>query len=228
VGAERGPYNWVLLEPPKLTLHNAGYGGLEEMKEWLPTDKVLFGALRLSFGGPQGRMNRNGNDFTVGRTISTGLTKHVLIHWVGPKVSAVRRGLANSKWQQAASLISQSCTVTFRREAHDLRDLELDHMVCELRRLTVVDSFGVNGALANRINTEEYIAVLEEELRERRRSVKSEPAEVEEPKRELPDPRTAVEAVRAASGAWNWVLLGCQKTSALPPSQFPSPCRALY
>merc|ERR1719235_2076357 len=47
VGNSAGPYNWVLLDSMGLELHNAGCGGLEEMRQWLGEDKVLFGALRL-------------------------------------------------------------------------------------------------------------------------------------------------------------------------------------
>lgn len=50
VGDTTGPYNWALLEPERLELHNAGYGGLVEMKDWLAEDLVLFGMIRFTFG----------------------------------------------------------------------------------------------------------------------------------------------------------------------------------
>jgi len=126
VGSENGCCNWLLLEPKALNLHGAGVGGLEEMQTHLAEDKVLFGILRLSFGG------------------AFGLTKHVFVHWIGPRVGIVQRGLLNAKLASASALVNIHCSITFRREAHCLRDLDLENIISELRRLTVVD--GVQGA----------------------------------------------------------------------------------
>merc|ERR1719162_933078 len=82
VGADKGSCNWVLLEPCSLELHSSGLGGLEDLKAHLAEDQVLFGALRLSFGSSNGHCGAG----------STGITKHIFVHWVGPRVSVVQRG----------------------------------------------------------------------------------------------------------------------------------------
>eukprot|EP00913_Durusdinium_trenchii_P010141 g9508.t1 len=132
VGDATGPYNWVLLEPEKFELHNAGYGGLLEMKVWLAEDLVLFGVIRFTFG-------RETASSVEGMTASPKVVKYIFVHWVGPNVSAVRRGKWNAKQQQADAQVRAICSITFRREAHSLDDLDLADLISELWRLAVVD-----------------------------------------------------------------------------------------
>eukprot|EP00435_Cladocopium_sp_Y103_P067724 s131_g30.t1 len=226
--AEEGAfYNWLLLEAVRMNLHKAGAGGFEELQAHLVDDRVLFGLLRLSFGGAgEGRH---------------GLTKHVLIHWVGPQVGAVRRGLCGAKYGEVSALFGGYCSVAFRHEANQLSDLRLEEIILKLQRLTVVDSVSGDGVAA-RISLEEYNMARAEELRrqEAQRTVtKTEPKRpkqvpfpglelVEEPPAKaengqaapLPDLKTALRIVRDPKGHINWVL--CGLPSRLPPS----PCRA--
>jgi len=239
VSADKGAFNWLLLDPSRsLGLHKAGDGGLDEMKTYLAEDRVLFGALRLSFGH--------------------GLTKQVLVHWAGPRVSIVRRGVWNARSGEASALIGKWCSVTLRKEAHQLKDLDLDDIVMELRRFTVLGLAA--GDVASRISVEEYRIALAEEAREREALVEQQkkqamlgqgqeaPAskwglelveDVEEKdlhchdqvserkeQTQLPELKTAVASVRDADGAWNWVLCGWPP---LPPAIRlpPSPCRAV-
>jgi len=236
VGEDRGPFNWLLLEPvgrTQLNLRSAGHGGYEEMKASLAEDKVLFGVLRLSFGCST-RQTASG-----GRTCP-GITKHVFIHWVGPVVGAVQRGLWNSKFGRASALIGSHCSVTFTRQAHDLDGLALKDIISELRRLTVVD--GAAGCMS----PEEYVAALEEEIRdlkaqaaaaaaraqEAAQAAEAAPAQevdAEEAAEERPNLRTAVETVRSLTGGWNWVICGWPRlpSAAVPGmASLPSPCRA--
>jgi len=181
-------------------LHSAGCGGLEEMKESLDGRKVLFGVLRLSFGE-----ERTG-------AISIGISKCVLVHWVGPQVGAVKRGIWNAKLQCVAVHVASSCAVSFKREAHSLRDLLIEDIVMQLRRLTVLDGVrGSSGIAGSRITVEAYFAGLKIEAQ---RTIAVKQSTVVAAKRQdVPDLRTAVAAVRETSGAFNWVLCGCKGLS---------------
>lgn len=202
VGAERGPCNWVLLEPRSLQLHSCGLGGIEDLKSSLAEDRVLFGALRLSFGR------------------SPGIVKHIFVHWVGPRVSAVQRGLLNARLADATTMVGKCCAVVFRREAHCIGDLRLEDIIMELRRLTVVDGIAAtDGIAAGRISAAEYLAALKEET-----SIKQPEAEPETPPSPPPPPvpahvgiavKTAIDKVRSTSGEWNWVLCGWDRPEPL-------------
>jgi len=122
---DSSPYNWVLLEPTKLDLHSAGCGGLDELKECLPADKVLFGVLRLCFPRESG---------------APPIAKYLFIHWIGPKVSVVQRGRWNSKLEDAVSKVRKSCDLSFRKTAYCLEDLHISSLIEELARVTCVIS----------------------------------------------------------------------------------------
>jgi len=125
VGSEMNTLNWLLLEPSKLDVHHAGSGGLDELKEWLSVDKVMFGVLRFSFP----------------RTFSAPpIVKYLFIHWIGPKVSVVRRGQWNTKLEQASEKLRTSCDFAFRKTAYDLEDLVLGNLIEELGRVTCITS----------------------------------------------------------------------------------------
>lgn len=189
VSADAGLHNWLLLEPAKLGLHSVGSGGLEDLKGHLDEDKVLFGVVRLSFG----------------RHARSGITKHFLVHWVGPAVSVVRRGVWNARLKTAAALLGAGCSLTFCRQAHRLADLQLEDVVAELRRLCVVDGVSADGIAASRISIEEYRAALADEARERERqerarrrnSVQSDRKLQAEPQVEEIQAAQAVHAVQA-------------------------------
>lgn len=216
-GSEEGDVNWVLLEPDRLRLHSTGRGGIEEMKKSLDPKKVLFGVCRLSFGevrastalAPTGEMH-------------IGISKCVLVHWVGPQVGAVKRGIWNSKLQHMSALASASCAIAFKREAHCLRDLQIEDIVSELRRLTVLD--GVRGSMRSaggRITVDAYLAALELEAR-RRITTEAMSPEVKDLKEDI-DLSAAVTSVREMSGSFNWALCGC--TDLPVPVDRPTPRR---
>eukprot|EP00439_Symbiodinium_sp_Y106_P052552 s1449_g7.t1 len=214
VGDTTGPYNWALLEPERLELHNAGYGGLVEMKEWLAEDLVLFGMIRFTFG-------RDTVASTMeGMTATPAVVKYIFIHWVGPKVSAVRRGKWNAQQKKADAHVRSVCSITFRREAHSLEELELADLISELLRLAVVDG-AVSDSGKSQISVEDYMASLaleqqkqmEAEMEEGRICEGEELGDADA-ETELPQLDVAVDSVRTAGGDYNWVLLGMQKPPA--------------
>ncbi|CAJ1347773.1 unnamed protein product [Effrenium voratum] len=209
--AEDGLANWVLLDPARLNVYKTGSGGFDQMKEHLAADRVLFGLVRLSFGGSMSRMGCSYH----------GLTKHVLVHWVGPTVSAVRRGLWGAKCGEVAALVARYCAVAFRQEANSFSDLKLEEIISKLQRLTVVDSMSCD-SIAARISLEEYNMARAEEMQ---RQQKPKPREVpkEKPRepKVLPDLQTAVRMVRDPRGHIDWVLCGLS-SPRLPPT----PCRS--
>jgi len=203
VAERKGCFNWTLLEPVCLELHNAGYGGLGEMKEWLEEDKVLFGAIRFGFGQEA---------VGCGMGFAPTIVKHIFVHWVGPKISVVQRGKWNGKLGAADALVRSVCSPALRKEAHCLEDLDLNDLVNELRRLTIV-SGDTGDTSEGDISVEDYLAALELERQEQAGKVAIEMmAANDEPP--LPDVRGAVEGVRRPDAEWNWVLLG--PTQALP------------
>jgi hypothetical protein len=125
VGNDLASYNWALIEPTNLELFKAGFGGLEELKDWLPADRVMFGVLRFSFP----------RDY-----YAAPIVKHLFIHWIGKRVSPVRRGQWNSKLDQAVSNMRRTCDLTFRKTAYALEDLELSELISELARVTCATS----------------------------------------------------------------------------------------
>lgn len=88
---DMGPFNWATFEPnpQKLTLVEGGSGGIFELVDQLPDDKVVFGLLRLAFG--TGRFRR---------------TKHVFFQWSGDGVGAVVKGKANMLFAGMSSALA--------------------------------------------------------------------------------------------------------------------------
>merc|ERR1712048_71025 len=125
VGQDLTSFNWALLEPTKVNLYHAGFGGLEEMKTYLASDKVLFGVLRFSF--PRD-------------CDAPPIVKFLFVHWIGSEASAVRRGQWNSKLEAAASAVRKACDFAFRKTAYIPEDLMLDGLIEELARVTCATS----------------------------------------------------------------------------------------
>lgn len=223
VGTEGGSHNWALLEP-SMRLHACGSGGLEEMKQHLADDQVLFGVLRLSFG--KSTSSRRSAAFSLpGRGCSTSggasssstarVTKHVFVHWMGPRVGAVQRGRWNAHGQEATLEVGRHCAVAMRKEARRLQDVSLEDIIADLRRLTALDVAA--------ISSEGYFAALLEEAREREAQARRERearlakqaaaqrAAVAAAAAAQPSLGDALAAVRDPNGSLNWVLCGWQQ-----------------
>lgn len=86
-----GPFNWATFEanPQKLVLVQGGSGGIFELVDELPDDKVVFGLMRLAFG--TGRFRR---------------TKHIFFQWSGDGVGAVAKGKANMSFSAMAAALA--------------------------------------------------------------------------------------------------------------------------
>mmetsp|Transcript_41672 Transcript_41672/g.82484 ORF Transcript_41672/g.82484 Transcript_41672/m.82484 type:complete len:392 (+) Transcript_41672:72-1247(+) len=181
IGAEQGVLNWALLDPVELDLHAAGTDGIEEMTKYLSEDRVLFGVLRLSFAvgsekqlrgstsRVEKRLERHNStpyfaeaDGPCRGTRTPCITRHIFVHWVGPAVSAVRRGQWNARCPQAMSRVAAHCAVVQRRTAHGLSDLRLDDIVEDLRRLTALGAADHTLGLG-RISVDGYFAGLRQE-----------------------------------------------------------------
>jgi len=226
VGSERSMYNWVLLEPLKLELHNAGSGGLEEMKNWLAPEKVLFGAVRLAFGKPD-LMAEGG----------PSIVKYIFVHWIGPKVSAVRRGQFNANVGNAEMQVKKVCIIAIRREYHNKDDLQLEDLISEIKRLTVLDGADSDTPVmsvaaymsALEDEREEIIELMEQE--EEARSVREGHSRHSGLRRSfsgekpgMPDVMTAIDTLRSPSTLWNWALFTTQQRVGLvPPGGLPVP-----
>jgi hypothetical protein len=199
VAADRGEFNWVLLEPATFALHGVGCGGLEEILENCAEDMVLFGALRLSFGSTRSSpVSRE-----LMQAVAPRVTKYVFVHWVGPKISLVKRGKWNAKLKDAVSYVSARCAVTLRREAHRHEDLCLEELVAELRRLTVIDA-SLRGLGAAGISAQAYLQALQEERREREEAARWKAAATAERQAKaqlLASEAAAAAAARAAAEA---------------------------
>jgi len=134
----------------------------------------------------------------------------VFVHWVGPKVSTVKRGQFNSKRGAAEAQVRASCAgLTFTKEVHELEDLNLEELIQELKRLSIVDGQGGSETALNAISVDEYMATLEKEREEQLKAEMGDLGQeaIEEPP--LPEIRTGVNDVRKqANGIWNWIIIG--------------------
>jgi len=220
VGAKCGRYNWALIEPRTLRLHAAGSGGIDEMLEVLSDSKVLLGVLRLSFGSSS-TSPMPSRDCRA--TSKQRLTKHVLVHWMGAHISAVQRGLLNSRVAEAANEVSRHCHTVMRVQAGQRSDLCLEDLLLNLRSRTSME------LVVNRLSPEDYFAGLREEQLERRSRHSLEipmraPADL--PTDQL---QAAVATVRETSGKWNWMLCGWPSAApaTIPKTLCESPCAVL-
>lgn len=147
-----GPFNWATFEanPTKLTLMEGGSGGLFELAEQLPENKVCFGLLRLAFG--TGRFRR---------------TKFIFFQWSGDQVGAVAKGKANMYFADMSSALAPHST--------ELRlvgrsDVEPQVILDRVKSIFTVDNIQLpttDGKLVKpTFSAEEYIqALLEEQNR---------------------------------------------------------------
>jgi len=123
VGKEGGTCNWTLIDADGLGLHGAGHGDISEMTTFLTDNKVLFGVLRLSINFNSKHLKKAAtthvfSTFGSNNTCSRSKTVcHVFIHWVGPDVSAVRRGLFNAKCLKVIAMAKKHCTLALQRRA---------------------------------------------------------------------------------------------------------------
>lgn len=207
VGEDRGSCNWLLLDPSNRQLFGYGHKGLEEMKDCLQDNKVLFGVVRLSFGHAGQESPRKGRKQA---SSVAPLTKYIFVHWVGSQVSIVQRGKLNAQLQWALGHVNSCCAIAFRREAFHAGDLDLKDLIEELQRRT-------GGALAQRMSCAGHVASLQEEIQARQARAVA-PSIISTKQDRIPNVEEAISIVRAPSGSLNWVLCGWQPplTSRVP------------
>lgn len=204
-----GKYNWAILEPTKFALHNAGMGSMEEMKEWFDADKVMFGVLRLSFGK------------------EPPVTKHTFIHWIGPSVSAVKRGQWNSKFEAAQTEFKKHLTINHFITATDLDDLDLHDLVHDIKRLTydandtevgvthesVVETAKKRASLNPMVALDDVEHNLKQQETSHLEAVQEEEEEVAQEEESeivrtnLPPIEEALSMVQARGGQYDWAIL---------------------
>jgi len=169
VGKEGGACNWTLIDADGLGVHGAGRGGIEEMTSQLADDKVLFGVLRLSFDVKSQHLRKAAKGFsTFGASNACSRSKsicHVFVHWVGPAVSAVRRGLFNAKCRKAMAMVEKHCTLAVQRRASSIKDVGIEDIVKDLRGLKALGAADCSG-FERGISVKEYFRFLQEEERE--------------------------------------------------------------
>jgi len=169
VGKEGGAYNWTLIDADCLGLHGAGHGGIEEMTSRFADDKVLFGVLRLSFKINSQHLRKPAQGFSTFRASNACsrpiVVCHVFVHWVGPAVSAVRRGLFNATCTKAVAMAEKHCTLAVQRRASSTKDVGIEDIVKDLRNLKALGAADCSG-LEGVISTTEYFRFLQEEERE--------------------------------------------------------------
>jgi len=227
---EQGPLNWVLFEPEKLEMHNAGTGGLEELQWALDDSKVLFGLLRLSFKNDPARKLSSADWEKCSK--QRFLTKYVFIHWIGDEAPAMKRGQWNTRVEEAKELARGKMTIALTKTYHAKKDVDLAEIISELERLTVVQ--GHAGSVGGGISVEQYLAALAEEqerfakeqaeqaataaaaaaaeLAEDAAAQEEAPSEHSED--ELPPALDAILEVRNAGGIYDWVLVTPMKVLA--------------
>mmetsp|Transcript_34480 Transcript_34480/g.68056 ORF Transcript_34480/g.68056 Transcript_34480/m.68056 type:complete len:311 (+) Transcript_34480:74-1006(+) len=155
VGKDGGACNWTLIDADGFKLHGAGRGGIEEMTSHLAHDKVLFGVLRLSFSVSNQHLKKVAQGFSVfGASDGSNRSKyvaHVFLHWVGPAVSAVRRGLFNAKCPKAVAMAEKHCSLAVQRRANCIKDVSIDNIVNDLKQtkaLGAADCSGLKGGIS--------------------------------------------------------------------------------
>lgn len=152
VGGNLGEFNWLLLEAETMGLYNAGTGGVEELKLWLDQALVLFGVLRLPF-------------IHGGRKV----VKHVMLQWMGPKISIVRRGKLVNKAIEAEGRFKSVCPfILFRVEVGSIAEFVLQDILNDVRKKCLVD-----GAEESEITLEGYVRAVqvEQSLIQRRKAL---------------------------------------------------------
>ncbi|ORC90820.1 uncharacterized protein TM35_000072440 [Trypanosoma theileri] len=89
--ADLGPLNWATFEanPLRLTLADAGNGGIFELVKRLPETKWLFGLFRITLGRRQDRM-----------------TRLIFFQWIGNKLRLVRQGPTTRIFPKMASILA--------------------------------------------------------------------------------------------------------------------------
>jgi len=207
VGSAWGERNWAIIDAANMeAVFDSGCGGLEEMKDALAPDKVLFGGMR----------------FTFPREDSPPIIKFLLVHWIGPQVSAVKRGQLNAKLDDAKSKMRNHFDCTLQKTAYDLDDLDAMELINELKRL-VYDT----GSGGMKISLEWYFQGIQAEMEAQAARIAAAsapaPAAVEDARAEaepeaapepVPAPRVkqpevaeALASIREEGGLWNWTIL---------------------
>jgi len=215
LGTMSGKFNWMILEPKNLEVHDVGFGGIEELKESLDADNILFGLMR----------------FTFPREKAPPIVKYLFIHWIGPEVSAVKRAQLNAKQKAAADEFRSVCSITFSKTAYTPDDLKLEELISDLKQIT----YDTADSSDRELSVDWYREALSQEMQETmasygakgRKSVvaahgdapedetdtkeeqkeEEEEEEEEEPEQLFIPVQQAVSTVRKPDSEFNWVLM---------------------
>jgi len=152
VGSAHGLWNWVLVAAnARLDLVAGGNGSVDEMRELLSSrqDTVLFGMLRLPFGG--GRLQR---------------VKHVFVQSIGEKTGIVQRGRLSTMRPQMRQAFTKYADCPVALEVSRSIDLSLESVVEKVRRVSVVDDvlLGAHNGAASVFSVEALRAGIEREI----------------------------------------------------------------
>mmetsp|Transcript_108568 Transcript_108568/g.215561 ORF Transcript_108568/g.215561 Transcript_108568/m.215561 type:complete len:85 (+) Transcript_108568:1107-1361(+) len=67
------------------------------------------------------------------------------IHWVGPDVSAVRRGLFNAKCLKVIAMAKKHYTLALQRRASSIKEIRIEDIVNDLRYLKALGAADCSG-----------------------------------------------------------------------------------
>lgn len=147
VREDLGAFNWALFKPhaSHLRFLNAGSLSVNELRDWLKDDEVVFGIMRMGFGS--GTFRR---------------TKWLFLHWSGENIGAVKRGQANACKGSIHKLLSP---VSVDFEATSLDEFTLETVINKVKRSVVVDGETKGGESNDPYTMENFMAALEEEAK---------------------------------------------------------------
>jgi len=131
---------------------------VEQMREWLAEDEVLFGLVRMGFGS--GRFRR---------------TYWLFVHWIGPKTPTVKKGRDNANVGEMEKMCRPfACSIT----ANDMDEIELVAVIDRMRSSVVVEKGA--GEDAEKAEDALSLAAFQAALKEEQEAEKEAAAQLDE------------------------------------------------
>jgi len=178
----------------KLTIHNRGIGGIEEMKKYMDDSQVMFGLLRFVFG--HGSFAR---------------VKFVFVHLNGEKCSIVKRGRYNASKGIAAEQIG-SCHTDLQYQSSE--DMTVDGVLEHLHKVCISDGDLGSGQELTVTQMKKDMEVMLEKAKEDMEKLKAPVQEMSngvmltwKEMAQQPSWSECLKMVRADMGPFNWMLL---------------------